>query len=188
MSTWYTELTGYFPANEMKSKEHFEVLLAEKETLYKIEEGPEYVLVYFEKKDFLFIDYILVHSKNRSGGIGSKVINQLKRKNKPIILEVEPVSVHDPDSRKRVHFYEKTGFRAMHEIQYTRIHPVTKELNMMDIYYWSPVLKTEKWAMEKMAEIYQEVHAYKSEKLYGTPPQPIQEILALKEHLYRQAK
>ncbi|WP_156154105.1 hypothetical protein [Domibacillus tundrae] len=96
MSTWYTALKEYFPANEMKSKEHFDLLLSDKEALYKIEEGPEYVLVYFEKEDFLFVDYMLVQSRNRSEGIGSKVINQLKHKNKPIILEVEPISVHGP--------------------------------------------------------------------------------------------
>ncbi|MEM1503762.1 GNAT family N-acetyltransferase [Domibacillus sp. 8LH] len=188
MSTWYTALKEYFPANEMKSKEHFDLLLKDKGSLYKVEEGPEYVLVYFEEDDFLFVDYMLVHSKNRSGGIGSKVINQLKRKNKPIILEVEPISIHEPDTRKRVRFYEKVGFRHIDTIQYTRIHPITKELNEMEIYYWSPVLKSEGWTIEKMAAVYKEVHTYQSESLYNTPPQAIQKVLILKEHVFSQAE
>lgn len=188
MSNWYTALKEYFPANEMKSKEHFDVLLSDKETTYQIEGGPKYVLVYFEKEDFIFVDYMLVGSNNRSSGIGSKAINQLKSKNKPIILEVEPISADEPDTRKRVRFYEKVGFKHMNTIQYTRIHPITKELNEMEIYYWSPVVKSEGWVMEKMATVYKEVHAYQSERLYRTPPQPIQEVLVLKEQVYSQAK
>lgn len=181
MSTWYKALEKYFPANEMKSKEHFHVLLEEKQTAYKIEEGPDHVLVYFEKEDFLFVDFMLVHSQNRSKGVGSTVINQLKLKNKPIILEVEPASLADPDTEKRIRFYEKVGFRHMDSIKYTRIHPVTKELNEMELYYWSPVSLSEEWAIEKMTVVYEEVHSYHSYNLYGTPPQEIHEVLKVKE-------
>lgn len=104
MSTCYPALREYFPANEMKSKEHFDKLLFDKGAYYKIKEGPDYVLVYFEKEDFVFVDFMLVHSGDRSKGIGNKVINWLKQKNKPIILEVEPISVADPDTGKRVRF------------------------------------------------------------------------------------
>ncbi len=188
MSTWYSALRKYFPANEMKSKEHFDLLLTDKKALYKIEEGPDHVLVYFEKEDYVFVDFMLVHSHNRSKGIGSKVINRLKNKNKPIILEVEPVSTLDPDTGKRVRFYEKVGFKHLRGIEYTRIHPVTKELNEMELYYCSATVKSEEWAMEKMAEVYQEVHAYRSKQLYGVPPQEINEVLMLKEPVYSEAK
>lgn len=188
MNTWYMALSEYFPANEMKSEEHFELLLRDKGYFYKIEEGADYVLAYFEQEDFLFIDYVLVHSHSRSAGLGSRIMDQLKKKKKPILLEVEPESIHEPDTIKRVHFYKKIGFQCIDHIQYVRRHPVTKELNEMKLYCWSFAPKSDRWIIEKMAAVYQEVHAYQSKALYGTQPQEINEILILREHTYKQAK
>jgi hypothetical protein len=84
----------------MKSKRHFEVLFHEKQGIYQLEESTGHVLVYFEHSDFIFIDYILVTGNNRGNGRGSKILDQLKRKGKAIILEVEPVTLIDPDSEK----------------------------------------------------------------------------------------
>ncbi len=188
MSTWYTALRKSFPANEMKSKAHFDRLLTDQAPRYKVEEGPDYVLVSFETEEFVFVDFILVHSANRRKGVGSKGINRLKQKGKPIILEVEPASSEDPDTGKRIRFYEKAGFKGIDSPQYTRIHPVTKDVNEMKLYYWAPALKCEKWAMDVMAIVYREVHAYCSEELYGVPPQDMEEVLVLRETALRAAE
>jgi hypothetical protein len=92
------KLREYFPAKEMKSREHMQQLFDAKSDAYKLDEGPDYTLVYFEKEDFLFIDYILVSSSSRGSGLGSKVMDRVKKKNKAIILEVDPVSADDPES------------------------------------------------------------------------------------------
>ncbi|MGG3467434.1 GNAT family N-acetyltransferase [Neobacillus pocheonensis] len=181
MSDWYTRLTDYFPEKEMKSKMHFEILFHEKQGIYQLEESQDHVLVYFEKADFIFIDYILVARNNRGNGRGRMILDQLKQKGKAIILEVEPVTLNDPDSEKRIRFYEKNDFLKMESIGYERIHMVTDELNKMDIFCWSPVHRTEQWVLDQMEEIYQEVHAFKARELYGCNPQSGNEVLWLKE-------
>ena len=160
-------LCDYFPEKEMKSKKHFEALFQEKEGIYQLDEGPDHVLVYFEKSDYIFVDYILVTSTVRGKGTGSIVLDKLKQKEKAIILEVEPVTIIDPDSEKRIRFYEKNDFLKMDSIGYERIHMVTNELNKMDVFVWSPIYRTEQWVHDRMTDIYHEVHAYKSTELYG---------------------
>ena len=181
MRDWYGRLCDYFPEKEMKSKKHFEALFQEKEGIYQLDEGPDHVLVYFEKSDYIFVDYILVTSTVRGKGTGSIVLDKLKQKEKAIILEVEPVTIIDPDSEKRIRFYEKNDFLKMDSIGYERIHMVTNELNKMDVFVWSPVYRTEQWVYDRMTDIYHEVHSYKSTELYGCYPQPASEVLWMKE-------
>lgn len=184
MGDWYTRLTEYFPEKEMKSKGHFEVLLEEKKGIYQMVEGPDHVLVYFEQPDFIFIDYILVSGRSRGKGIGSLILDHLKSTNKAIILEVEPANVLDPDSKKRIRFYENNGFLKMDSIQYERIHMVTNELNKMDIFCWSPVHRTEQWVYDRMKAIYEEVHVFKAGELYGCNPQLVSDVLRMRELIY----
>ncbi|MDR4946645.1 GNAT family N-acetyltransferase [Neobacillus cucumis] len=184
MNDWFIRLTDYFPEREMKSRKHFEILFHDKQGIYQLEESKDSVLVYFEMSEFIFIDYILVARNNRRSGRGSRILEQLKQKGKAIILEVEPVSHIDPDSEKRVHFYEKNGFKKMNSIGYERIHMVTNELNKMDVFCWSPVNKQEKWVYDKMTAIYEDVHTYKAKELYGCNPQPVSEVLWQKQLTY----
>ncbi|MGG1679780.1 GNAT family N-acetyltransferase [Neobacillus sp. NRS-1170] len=181
MRDWYTRLTDYFPEKEMKSKKHFEILFQEKPGIYQVEESQDHVLVYFEKADYIFVDYILVARNTRGTGRGSVIIDQLKQKGKAIILEVEPVTLIDPDSEKRIRFYEKNDFLKMESISYERIHMVTNELNTMDIFCWFPVPRTEQWVYDQMKEIYTEVHAFKAREMYGRNPQSDSEVLWLRE-------
>ncbi|UOY91730.1 GNAT family N-acetyltransferase [Ectobacillus sp. JY-23] len=181
MSSWYARLTEYFPEKEMKSKKHFETLFHEKKGIYQLEEGQDYLLIYFEQPDYIFIDYILVSGSSRGKGTGSMILNQLKQKGKAIILEIEPVTCNDADSEKRVRFYKKNGFLKMNSIQYERIHMVTHELNTMDIFAWLPVQRTELWVYEQMQDIYSQVHAFKARELYGSTAQPVSDVLCLRE-------
>ncbi|SOC08646.1 hypothetical protein SAMN05880501_105118 [Ureibacillus xyleni] len=185
-SNWFNRLREYFPEREMKSKEHFEILFQE-QAMYQLMEGPDYIVVYFEQQDYIFIDYILVSGTNRGKGVGSIVLNELKSKGKAIILEVEPICMDDPDSEKRVRFYERHNFEKM-DIGYERIHNVTSELNKMDIYCWSQSPVSEKWVLDRMKEIYTEVHAYKVKEIYGRNPQPVSEVLWLKGSIEKLAQ
>lgn len=188
MTEWYKKLTEYFPAREMKTEEHMQKLFTEKEGSYKREEGPEHILVYLERDDSIFIDYILVSGKYRGNGMGSTLIKRLKKKGKPIILEVEPITPTDPDTKKRILFYEKNHFKKAGSITYQRRHAVTNELNEMDIFYWSPSRKSEAWVFEKMIEIYEQVHAYRADDLYGKPAQAVTEVLSLENDSYSAVK
>lgn len=181
MTDWYTRLTEYFPEKEMKAKKHFEILFNEKKGSYQLEESTDYLLVYFEGADYIFIDYVLVARNNRGSGKGSWILEQLKQKGKAIILEVEPVTSKDPDSEKRIRFYENNHFIKMNSICYERIHMVTNELNKMDIFYWSKVHKTEQWVFDRMRDIYTGVHAFQTQEVYGRSAQPVSDVLKLRE-------
>lgn len=97
------------------------------------------------------------------------------------MLEVDPVTPDDPESGKRVRFYERLDFKKASSIEYVRKHPVTGERSVMDIFYWAPQSQPEEWVLEKMREAYEEVHAFKSEDLYGIKPQPAAHVLQLAE-------
>lgn len=66
-------------------------LLSEKGDIYRKDEGPYHVMMYAEFDPFIFIDYIWVSSKSRGQGIGHTLIEKMKEKSKPILLEVEPI-------------------------------------------------------------------------------------------------
>lgn len=178
---WYEKLSRYFPIEEMKSRKHIEMLLEEKPELYVKDEGENYVLMYAEFENFLFVDYLLVSKEARGQGLGSKLMEKLKAKNKPIILEVEPVSYEDTDTVKRRKFYERIGFKQAEMIGYRRRSLATGEVTELEILYWSPTDESEQSIYEKMIEVYEKIHTYKDEELYGETYQPAEDVLEVKE-------
>jgi GNAT superfamily N-acetyltransferase len=178
---WYEKLNQYFPVEEMKSKEHMELLLKERGDIYHKDEGEYHVLMYVELKDFIFIDYLFVSSKARGQGLGHKLIDKLKKKGKPIILEVEPVNYEDTDTEKRLKFYKREGFEHAQSIGYARRSLATKEINEMEILYWSPESDSEESIFEKMKETYEEIHTYKDQQLYGESYQDVDDVLSFEE-------
>ncbi|CDQ21022.1 Acetyltransferase (GNAT) domain-containing protein [Halobacillus karajensis] len=174
---WYEKLNEYFPVEEMKSKEHMEALLKEKSDVYYKDEGENHVLMYAEFDSFLFIDYVYVSTASRGQGLGHKLIEKMKAKGKPIILEVEPVDYDDSDTEARLRFYQREGFMHAQSIGYTRRSVVTDELNKMEILYWSPDDAPEEQIYEQMKKMYTEIHTYKDEEFYGKSYQPVDEVL-----------
>jgi hypothetical protein len=176
---WYEKLNQYFPIVEMKSKEHMETLLEEKPDLYHKDEGQHHVLMYVEAKDFIFIDYLWVSAESRGQGLGHKLIEKLKSKGKPIILEVEPINYEDSDSKKRLKFYKREGFEHAVSIGYRRKSLATNEINQMEILYWSPTHETEENILGKMKKTYEEIHTYKDKEIYGESYQDVDEVLTI---------
>lgn len=174
---WYEKLNQYFPIEEMKSKEHMELLLKEKGDIYHKDEGPNHVMMYVEMEDFVFIDYLFVSKAARGQGLGRKLLTKLKQKNKPIILEVEPVDYEDTDTEKRLRFYEREGFKHAKSIGYARRSLATKEITELEILYWSPE-EEEETIFEKMKETYETIHTYKDKQLYGETYQNVNEVLS----------
>ncbi|MCD5324683.1 MULTISPECIES: GNAT family N-acetyltransferase [Pontibacillus] len=178
---WYEKLNKYFPIEEMKSREHMERLLKEQGDVYKKDESDEHVLMYAEFDTFIFIDYVWVSAKTRGKGTGHKLIQKLKEKGKPIILEVEPVDYEDTDTEKRLRFYQKEGFEHANSIGYARRSLATNELNEMEILFWSPEHESEASIYDKMKQMYERIHTYKDKELYGKSYQPVDEVLTLDE-------
>jgi GNAT superfamily N-acetyltransferase len=178
---WYEKLNQYFPIVEMKSKEHMEALLKERSDIYYKDEGPYHVLMYVELDYFIFIDYLLVLKESRGQGLGHKLLEKLKGKNKPIILEVEPVNYEDSDTEKRLQFYKREGFLHAQSIGYHRRSLATKEINSMEILYWAPHHESEEVIFDAMRKTYNLIHTYKDTDFYGEPYQPADEVLTFSQ-------
>ncbi|GAA0455054.1 GNAT family N-acetyltransferase [Alkalibacillus silvisoli] len=176
---WYEKLNEYFPVEEMKSKEHMERLLKERSDVYYKDEDEHHVMMYAEFESFIFIDYVYVSPKARGQGLGQKLLEQLKEHKKPIILELEPVDYDDTDTEKRLRFYQREGFKHARSIGYTRRSLKTNELNTLEILYWSPDEESEEEIYEKMKKLYEQIHTYKDEEIYGESYQPVDEVLKI---------
>ena len=178
---WYEKLNQYFPIVEMKSKEHMEALLKDRSDIYYKDEGPYHVLMYVELDTFIFIDYLLVLKESRGQGLGHKLLEKLKEKDKPIILEVEPVNYEDSDTEKRLHFYKREGFLHAQSIGYHRRSLATKEINSMEILYWAPHHESEEVIFDAMRKTYNLIHTYKDTDFYGEPYQAADEVLTFSQ-------
>ena len=178
---WYEKLNQYFPVEEMKSKEHMELLLKEKGHMYYKDEGEHHVLMYAEFDQFIFIDYLFVSKESRGEGLGHKLLEKLKEKGKPIILEVEPVDYEDTDTEKRLRFYKREGFHHASSIGYSRRSLATNEINQMEILYWSPNNQEEAAIFEGMKQMYEQVHTYKDKELYGESYETVDKVLSFDE-------
>ncbi|MBS4172899.1 GNAT family N-acetyltransferase [Bacillus sp. FJAT-49736] len=178
---WYEKLNQYFPIEEMKSREHMETLLEERSDIYHKDEGPNHVLMYAELENFVFIDYLFVSKNARGQGLGHQLIEKMKQKGKPIILEVEPVNYEDSDTEKRLKFYKREGFEHANSIGYKRRSLATNELSEMEILYWAPKNESEEKIYEAMKKTYNLIHTYKDKELYGESYQPVKEVLTFDE-------
>ncbi|MCM3761910.1 GNAT family N-acetyltransferase [Alkalihalobacillus oceani] len=174
---WYEKLSKYFPIEEMKSKEHMELLLKEKADIYHKDEGPNHVMMYVETDDFIFVDYLFVSKEARGQGLGKKLLNQLKEKQKPIILEVEPVDYEDSDTKKRQRFYSREGFTHAQSVGYRRRSLATNEVNELEILYWSPHNDSEQSIYEKVKHTYETIHTYKDKQLYGESYEDVDQVV-----------
>lgn len=183
---WYEKLNQYFPIEEMKSREHMETLLKERPDIYHKDESPLHVLMYAEFENFVFIDYLFVSKDARGQGLGHKLLEQLKAKGKPIILEVEPVDYEDTDTEKRLRFYKREGFEHAQSIGYQRRSLATNEINQMEILYWAPENESEEMIFEAMKKTYELIHTYKDKQLYGESYLPVEDVLTFDEHESRE--
>lgn len=179
---WYEKLNQYFPIEEMKSKEHIETLLQEKDDFYMKDEGPNHVLLYVEGDEFIFIDYLFVSGTARGQGLGRKLIQKLQQKGKTILLEVEPVTEDNEDTSKRLRFYRREGFEHATSINYNRKSLATEENTPMEILYWASNSSVEeKDVFRFMKKVYSEIHTHKDKELYGKSYQPVEDVLTVKE-------
>ncbi|MDR0537153.1 MAG: GNAT family N-acetyltransferase [Tannerellaceae bacterium] len=66
-------------------------------------------IIYWTFADFVYIEHFAVDSSFRNRGLGSSILQDFMQENAlPIVLEVEIPS--DETSRKRISFYERSGF------------------------------------------------------------------------------
>lgn len=177
---WYEALRQYFPVEEMKSRAHVEALLRERSDVYHVDRGEHHVLLYVEGPDFVFVDYLLVAAEARGQGLGKALLDRLKARGKPILLEVEPEDYDDTDTVKRQRFYRREGFRHAERLRYRRRSLATGEVNELEILLWCPDdATTDEEAYAHARATYEAIHTYRDLDFYGERYQPADEVLTL---------
>lgn len=180
LPAYYERLSDYFPEQELKHPEQLKDLVENQDAYQKLE-SDDYLLLYAEFSDFIFVDYLLVDSALRGKGLGSKVLKRLKAFGKPIVLEVEPKDESNPDTIKRRRFYTRHGFKEASGVVYRRRDSDGARF-VMDILVWSPENKqpvSDEQALEMMATVCDEVHNYNARKYYGRIPADPDKVLSL---------
>ncbi|WP_168122333.1 GNAT family N-acetyltransferase [Paenibacillus sp. HB172176] len=172
---WYDRLNHYFPNEEMKDKEHLMDLIADKDIYHK-EETKDYIVLYAEFPDFIFIDYLLVLSTERGKGIGTRLLNRFKEKGKLILLEAEPPNTKDVDTHRRLAFYQRNGFKEAHHIEYERQDDEGNDY-VLNILYWTAEDVPQEIIMERMKEACRVVHNDRSRYYYGREIANPEEVL-----------
>ncbi|GMA59858.1 GNAT family N-acetyltransferase [Alicyclobacillus fastidiosus] len=176
--SYYRKLASYFPAHEMKHVRQLQALV-EDVPYYGLLETREYLVLYGDFSDFLFIDYLLVNRDQRGSGVGSRLLKQLQSRHVPILLEVEPVDPNDVDTEKRRRFYERNGFAMAHGVQYER-EDRHGEPYTMDLLYWSPSQKiSDDRVLRMMTTVCHRIHNYRAMQFYDRIPAQPEEVLSL---------
>ena len=67
---------------------------------------------------YQYVEHLAVHRSMRGRQIGTRILNDLAKQGKTIILEIDPPV--DKLSVRRLHFYESVGFKLN---DYIHIHP-----------------------------------------------------------------
>ncbi|QQE80371.1 GNAT family N-acetyltransferase [Alicyclobacillus sp. SO9] len=180
LPNYFKRLNDYFPEQELKHPEQLEDLVKHA-SVYKKLEDEQFLILYAEFPNFLFVDYLLVSSKIRGKGIGTKVMKRLQSQGKPIVLEVEPEDPAEPDSIKRRKFYSRHGFHEANGVIYRRKDPKGNPFDM-DILLWTPDGKTEaddESAYEMMTQVCEHVHNFHAKEYYGKMPADPNKVLSL---------
>lgn len=75
------------------------------------------IALYWEFRELIFLEHFAIMPKMRCMGLGSKVLDLLKEKNKTVMLEIEPPV--DELTERRYGFYKRCGFvmNPYHHIQ-----------------------------------------------------------------------
>ena len=126
-----------FPEKERREFSDLEKLLSEDLCfIYSINtENTGYAgfCICWDLGDFAFIEHFAVNPELRGLGIGEKTLLFLKTiHNKTILLETEPPV--DEITTRRVHFYQRNGFRMLHRFYVQPSYGINKpevELKLM---------------------------------------------------------
>ena len=107
----YKLYVSAFPISERRRRRH--LIMALEDELYHfniIYDGDLFIgiLLTWETDSYIYIDHFAIRGELRGQNYGSRTLELLKEKNKPIILEIEPPV--DKITINRCHFYQRLGF------------------------------------------------------------------------------
>lgn len=135
----YCDMKRQFPLQELKNRESFDKLLSDgKYCLYCAFDGEcrvGYFLV-FKDSMSLWLDYIAIFKEHHSKGYGHKIFDLMKQffaeDFNGIYLEVEKPDEREPNTLRRIKFYESLGAKKL-DIDY--FYPNKDGYIPMDLYF-----------------------------------------------------
>ncbi len=151
----YTDMLNQFPKNELKTYETFEKLISEnKLNCFGIYDNDKEVgyLIYANLSNSIWLDYIAIKKEYHSNGYGKKVISKLDN----CYLEVEKPDINQPNTLRRINFYESLGARKLN-IDY--IYPNNDGGYKMDLYYLGKNLPDKETLFSDIKEVFATLHS-----------------------------
>ena len=153
-----------FPAIERRTREGQEKVFDH--PLYRVriveEEGKVFAFLgYWELSGCIFLEHLATLKQSRGKGYGKRLVEEvLKETEKPVFLEIEPVTEADPMTGRRAGFYERLGFH-LNPFFYEQmpLKPEDNPLRLMIMSYGAPMTKEEFLPYKK--EIYEMVYGVK---------------------------
>ena len=82
------------------------------------------LILYWETESFIYVEHFCVDPSMRGHGLGTLILAELAKTNKPIILEIDPLT--DDVAIRRKGFYERCGYVAN---GFAHIHPPYQAAN-----------------------------------------------------------
>ena len=156
-----------FPREERRdADEQARVMKKENYHFELIMQGEDFygIMLYWETKDFIFLEHFATLPILRGRGIGSEALSLLKSKGKTVILEIEPQV--DELTRRRLGFYQRNGFKATpyHHIQ-AKYRPDDADLVLTVLSYPHEIDATE---YRDFYRYMQQEIAYRSDAVEGS--------------------
>jgi GNAT superfamily N-acetyltransferase len=140
----YQRFTTYFASDELKSYQHFKLLMSKKN--YKlllakdpiIDEIVGYSFIYeFNQLQAIWLDYMAIDNRFRSAGYGAQLFKELTKWAGGIFIEVEIPEENEGGIRenqlRRITFYERLGAKVL-PVRYQL--PTNEGGLPMYLYYW----------------------------------------------------
>ena len=116
----YSDMTGQFPVEELKTYEHFLKYFDNDNYCFYMADDIGYIL-FANIDNYIWVDYLAVFEKYRSMGFGSKILDLIKKEFKNyngIFFEVEKVDENKINTIKRKNFYIKNDVYPIDNIEY----------------------------------------------------------------------
>lgn len=110
-----------FPAHEQRDQ------LAQKKTFEEDEYHFDLVydqgqfvglILYWETETFIYVEHFCIRDELRNKKYGQKILTELRKKQKTIILEIDPPN--DEISKRRQNFYQRAGYNIN---PFNHVHP-----------------------------------------------------------------
>ncbi|ADL06113.1 GNAT family N-acetyltransferase [Lacrimispora saccharolytica] len=115
-------------------------------------------LGYWNLPSCVFLEHLATAEACRGKGYGKQLVQEVMNETeKPVFLEIEPVTEKDPMTRSRASFYSRLGFHAnTFPYEQMPLKPVDRPTPLWIMSYGKPVTEKEFWPYKK--EIYELVY------------------------------